>query len=103
MTPPGSWHNMKTNKYQTILKNNKHYKLACLGKQTKQNTLNSRLKMGITIEQHRASISSYNNSARIKYMSTFKDIFWNTSAIFVLLVRSLYLLGCIGKCQVHFM
>ena len=31
-------------------------------------------------------------------MSTFKDIFWNTSAILVLLVQSLYLLGCIGKC-----
>ena len=30
-------------------------------------------------------------------MSTFKDIFWNTSAILFLLVRSLNLLGCIGN------
>ena len=51
--------------------------------------------MGLTIEQHRARIGSYNNSARIKYMSTFNDIFWNTSAILVLIVQSLYLLGCI--------
>ena len=51
--------------------------------------------MGKTIEQHRARIGSYNNSARIKYMSTLKDISWNTSVTLVLLARRLYSLGCI--------
>ena len=52
--------------------------------------------MGITIEQHRAPIGSYYNSARIKYMSSYiQRCFWNTSAILALLARSLYLLGCI--------
>ena len=51
--------------------------------------------MGIKIEQHRARIGSYNNSAKIKYMSIFKDISWNTSVTLVLLARRLYSLGCI--------
>ena len=49
--------------------------------------------MGITSEQYKARIGSYNNSARIQYMCTF--IPWNTRATLFVLARSLYLLGCI--------
>ena len=51
--------------------------------------------MGITIEQYRARIGSYNNSVRTKNLSRFKSIFWNTKGTLILLAQSLYLLGCI--------
>ena len=54
-----------------------------------------RSNMGITIEQYRARISTYNNSVRAKNLSRFKSIFWITKGTLIVLARSLYLLGCI--------
>ena len=51
--------------------------------------------MGITVEQYSARIGTFNNCVKTKGISRFERIFWNTKAIVVLLVRSLYLLGCI--------
>ena len=51
--------------------------------------------MGITIEQYRARIGTYNNSMKTKDQLRFESIFWNTRITLVLLAQSLYLLGCI--------
>ena len=50
--------------------------------------------MGITIEQYRARIGTYNNCVKTKDIARFESIFWNTRTIVVLLTRRLYLLGC---------
>ena len=51
--------------------------------------------MGITIEQYRARIGTYNNSLRKKNLSRFESIFTSTKASLFVLTRNLYLLGCI--------
>ena len=51
--------------------------------------------MGLTIEQYRAHIASFNNASRAKDLSRLKCIFWNTKGTLVVLARSLYLLGCV--------
>ena len=51
--------------------------------------------MGITIEQYRACIGTYNNSVRTKSWSRLERIFWNTKGILFVLAKSAYLLGCI--------
>ena len=51
--------------------------------------------MGITIEQYRARIGTYNNSLKTKNLSKFESIFCHTKASLFAIARNLYLLGCI--------
>ena len=51
--------------------------------------------MGITIEQYRARIGTYNNSLKTKNLSKFESIFCHTKASLFALARNLYRLGCI--------
>ena len=51
--------------------------------------------MGVTIEQYRARIGTFNNAARTKDLSRFECVFWNRKGTLIVLARSLYLLGCV--------
>ena len=51
--------------------------------------------MGVTIEQYRARIGSHNSFVKTKDTSSFECILWNTMPIFVLLSRTIFLMGYI--------